>query len=77
MKPIEANTLNKVCKLKRDNLSTKNFWILLDGGTHIVICKQVVGKPSEGSLTIPKSQFDRLVRWYVTGSPTPKGKANG
>lgn len=30
LSPIDANSNNKVCSLNRDNLSTKDYWIIAD-----------------------------------------------
>jgi len=65
LKPIDARTFDQVCSLTRDGYDTKHFWILIDGD--IVICEQMQGKESTNSLKIPRSEFDRLARWYVTG----------
>jgi hypothetical protein len=65
LRPIEARTFKQICSLPRDGYDTKNFWILIDGG--IVICEQQNGKESTNSMTIPRAEFDRLARWYVTG----------
>ena len=70
LRPIQARTFKQVCSLPRDNLSTKDFWILIDH-PHVVICQQRTGEPAKGSLSIPRAQFDRLVRWYITGKAKP------
>lgn len=66
MRPIDAKTDKQICKLRRDNLSTKEFWILLGEG-EVTLAKQRNLAPAEVMLKIPRAQFDRLVRWYVTG----------
>lgn len=66
IRPIDARTFKQVCALPRDNLSTKHFWILLDG-PYVIICEQMDGKPVTGRLSIPRAQFNRMARWYVTG----------
>lgn len=66
MRPIEARTFKKICALKRDNLSARDFWLQLDEGT-VTLAKQRNGGPAEMMMEIPRAQFDRLVRWYVTG----------
>lgn len=65
LKPIEARTFGQICSLPRDGYDTKNFWILIDNG--IVICQQQNGKPSTNTMKIPRAEFDRMARWYVTG----------
>lgn len=65
LKPIEARTFKQVCQLSRDGYDTKHFWILIDGD--IVITEQQNGKPSTNQLKIPRAEFDKMARWYVTG----------
>ena len=67
MTPKQAKTFNQVCSLPRDNFSTRDFWLLLDGGSHVVLCEQRNGQPPKGNLRISKGQFDRLIHWYTTG----------
>ena len=66
MKPIEARTFNQICSLKRDNMSTKDFWLQLDVGI-VTLAKQRNGEPCEASMRISRKQFDRIVQWYVNG----------
>ena len=65
LKPIEARTFKQVCKLPRDNLNTRGHWILIDGD--VVLAAQRNGQPATNSMRIPRSEFDRMARWYVTG----------
>lgn len=67
--PIEARKFNQICTLPRDNLDAGGFWIQLDEGV-VTIAKQKPGEPCENSMDIPRSAFDRLARWYVTGKAT-------
>lgn len=66
LKPIEARTFKDICSLPRDNLDSKGFWILVDEG-EITITKQNFGESLIAQITVPKAQFDRMVRWYFTG----------
>ena len=71
MKPIEAKTDKQICSLKRGNYDTKQHWLLIDGA-YITVCRQSSGKPAEASMKIPRSEFDRMARWYVTGRASAK-----
>ena len=65
--PIEARTFKQICSLPRDNLDTSGHWIQLDVG-EVTIAKQKGGEAAKVMLTVPRAQFDRMVRWYMTGS---------
>lgn len=68
--PKTANTFNKVCKLKRDNVHTRRSWIMLCGDgnpNHITICNQKNGHPSTGEVTLTKKEFERFIKFYETG----------
>lgn len=63
MKPIEAQTIEDICQLERDNYPDNNkAWSILMGVKHISL-----HSPSgeSGWLEIPRDQFDAIVRWYV------------
>lgn len=64
LSPQRANTLDKVCTLNRDNFSRPDYWIITDTD-EVTICKQRDGESQEESVTIPKSEFDKLIRWYT------------
>jgi hypothetical protein len=66
--PIELRTEAQLIKAPRDNLSTPNYWLLV-GPSEVTLCQQRNGEESTGTLTIPRREFDRLARWYVTGKP--------
>ena len=68
MKPIEARTFNQVCSLPRSSYDTKHFWLVIDGA--MVIGEQEDGQAATNKLVIPRAEFDRLVRWYMTGKAT-------
>ena len=70
-KPIDAKTFSQICSLPRDHYETKNHWLLLDTGV-VYLHRQKSGHESEASLKIPRAEFDRMVRWYVTGRATPR-----
>jgi hypothetical protein len=64
--PKTANTFNRVCKLKRDNVSTRNSWLSVDG-THVSIYNQKNGESSTGNARLSKKEFERFIRFYETG----------
>lgn len=64
--PRTANTNNKICSMKRDNVSTKNYW-MLTGEKHITIAKQKSGEQNEWMVEIPKKDFNRIIKFYETG----------
>lgn len=63
LSPREAKTLREVCRLTRETISTRHGWILAEGVT-VTIARQKNGEKSEGMVTLPKSEFDRLIDWY-------------
>jgi hypothetical protein len=65
--PKTANTFNKICKLERDNVSTANSWLLLNGGNKLTICNQRNGDLATGEVTLTKKEFERFIRFYETG----------
>ena len=69
MTPIEAKTHDQMCELKRDNVESGDFWMLL-GEDKITICEQKAGAKPTQSLTPPRKNFDKFARWYVTGKMT-------
>jgi hypothetical protein len=66
VKPIDARTLEDICSMPRDTLDSKGFWIMVDEG-RITITQQNVGESPTAQIHVPKAQFDRMARWYVTG----------
>jgi hypothetical protein len=65
--PATANTFNKVCGLKRDHVHGKAWWVILDN-PFVVIAQQRNGEASTGTVKIPRADFERLARWYLTGN---------
>lgn len=62
--PIKAKKDIQILRLKTDNYSTDDFWILLNGDT-VNIHEQRSGEKSKQNITIPRKDFDRLVKWYL------------
>ena len=63
MNPCDARTEAQICRLKRDNFSTRDGWISVLPG-RVSIYQQRSGYPSAGCVTLSKAQFDRLIAWY-------------
>lgn len=59
LSPKNANTFEKVCSLKRDNLSAGNSWILVEENS------VSIGVRFGNSIRIPKKAFEKLVRFYT------------
>jgi hypothetical protein len=64
--PQTANTFDKVCRLKRDNISLKKFWAMATSGT-IIIYKQLKGESPTAQIEIPKKTFEKIVDFYLKG----------
>lgn len=62
--PIKAKKDIQIIRLKTDNYSTDDFWILLNKDT-VNIHEQRSGETSKQNITIPRKDFDRLVKWYL------------
>jgi hypothetical protein len=62
---------DQVLTLRRDNYTAGDYWILADGDT-VTVCAQKVGESPIGSVTIPREEFNRLVRWYTRPQKTVK-----
>ena len=62
--PKTANTCKKLGTLKRDNISTKDFWMLVHTN-HITIAKQQSGEHPEFIFNIPKKNFNKMVKFYL------------
>ena len=61
--PKTAKTFEQVCTLRSDNADAGDFWIITDGPT-VSLNAQKLGHPASASITIPKEEFNRLIRWY-------------
>jgi phage I-like protein len=64
--PKTANTEEEICKLNRDNVSTKNYWFLVEEN-HITLAKQKSGEQAEAAISIPKKTFNAFIKFYETG----------
>lgn len=64
--PKTANTFNKVCKLERDNISTRKSWMTIESGS-VNIYNQTDGCNPTGNVTLTKKEFERFIKFYETG----------
>ncbi len=64
--PKTANTFNKICKLDRDNLDSRNSWISINEKT-VTIFNQRMGESPTGEVTLTKKEFERFIKFYETG----------
>ena len=64
--PQTARTDSQVAQLERDNLDTPEFWICVDAAT-VTIAKQRTGEQATAEIQIPKTIFDRFVKFYLEG----------
>jgi hypothetical protein len=64
--PKDAVTLDAVCELPRDHVEYGDFWFMTDGYT-ITLAQQKTGEAAKSATSVPKTVFDRFVRWYLTG----------
>jgi len=67
MTPQKAKNFFDVLKLKRDNVTCGDAWILLNGVSKIVIHNQKPGEKSTGEVSLSKRQMDRFVKWWLEG----------
>lgn len=61
--PRKADTISKICKLKRDNVGTKHYWFSIDEH-EVTLCKQSMGCEAMCILTMPKRTFNLFVDYY-------------
>jgi hypothetical protein len=64
MTPHEARTIDEICSLRRDNISTPHGWILIDGD-RVSLAQQQAGHEAEGTITLPRAEFKRMIDWYL------------
>lgn len=61
--PRMTKTFNQIWRLQSDNINSKTSWLLIDEGV-VYIHNQVFGKPSTGSVTLTRREFNRFIDWY-------------
>lgn len=72
--PRQAVTLSDLCRLTRDNVHTRDFWLMVDG-PYVVIAAQKSGSMPTGKVVITRKAFDAFIDWYQDGVwPRPRAK---
>jgi len=66
LSPREAKTDAQFDKLGRDNIDTKDAWILVDA-ENVHICNQRDGESSTGEVSLSRKDFEKFIDWYNTG----------
>lgn len=64
MRGYDAKNESDLLKLRRDNWQTENGWLLANGNT-VTIAEQKNGQPFVSQTTIPREEFNRLIRGYL------------
>lgn len=64
--PKTANTHNKICRLKRDNVSTGKSWFMI-AEDHVIIANQKSGEMPTGKVKLSRKEFERFIKFYETG----------
>lgn len=67
MTPREAKTFDDICSLPRDNVSTDEHWIIINGENDVCISTQRNGEPRTESVHLPRETFEAFIDWYNTG----------
>lgn len=67
--PCEARSFNQICELPRDHDSCGKFWWIIDE-VRITLCEQASGESPVQKITLPRHVFEKVARWYLTGSKT-------
>lgn len=63
MRACDAKTEADLLKLKRDNFSVPEGWLLTSGDT-VTVAAQRDGENASGIVRLPRAQFNRLIRDY-------------
>ena len=61
--PYRAS-LDDLCRITRDNFDAGEFWIITDS-VEVTIAHQIAGEEAKAMVTIPRREFNRLIRWYM------------
>jgi hypothetical protein len=64
--PFNARSFKKLTKLKTDNTEYRDFWTMISEDT-IYFHAQKGGQKSTEEISIPRTAFDRFLKWYLTG----------
>lgn len=61
--PKTVKSIDDLCRMKSDNYTAGDFWILVDP-PNVTIAAQKTGEKATGMITMSRRQFDKLIAWY-------------
>lgn len=70
LSPAKCRSHLDVCRLARDNYDTESGWILADHA-EVTIAIQTSGEEPKESVTVPKAEFAKMVRWWLREQRLP------
>ena len=65
--PMKAKTFNQICDLRTDHAEIGDYCLMIDEGT-VHLNEQALGESPTREIQIARDAFDKMIRWYVTGS---------
>lgn len=65
MRADDAKTDADLLKLRRDNWTSGDFWLLVNGDESISFAHQAEGEGAKSIIRIPRADFNKLVRAYM------------
>lgn len=73
-RPFDCKNTDDCCELRRDSFDAGDFWILTDG-FNVSIHEQKLGEHSKQTISVPRAEFNRLIRWYMREQkPNPRNR---
>ena len=54
----------QLCRIRRDNIETKDFSIMTDSYT-VWLSEQKMGEAQKQHIGMPRAIFNKLIRWYL------------
>lgn len=64
MKPKDVKKFHDILKLKRDNISFGDAWIIFNDANELAIVNQKDGASSTGEVKLTRRQFQKFVDWW-------------
>lgn len=61
--PRTANSMDKLCSLKRDNTSLGDYWCSVDE-VQVHLARQKIGEDATEMISIPKRVFNFFMEFY-------------
>lgn len=63
---IRKATERQSLRIRRDNLSTQDAWILVDvASDRVTLCNQKPGESATGEVHFSRKDFNKFVDWYT------------